>query len=80
MPLVLNLTIIVYLILALPMAGTDMAAARTASLDKMVGLVAVLVEKSRGEDNLIHLAQVHSETQNHNVHFACQTFEATLSL
>ena len=34
-----------------------MAAARTASLDKMVTLVAVLVEKSRGEDNCIHLSQ-----------------------
>jgi hypothetical protein len=34
------------------------AAARTASLDKMVTLIAVLVEKSRGEDNCIHLSQV----------------------
>ena len=40
------------------MAGTDMAAARTASLDKMVFLlVPVLVEKSRGEDNIIHLSR-----------------------
>ena len=39
------------------MAGTDMAAARTASLDKMVFLLAVLVEKSRGEDNIIHLSR-----------------------
>ena len=44
-------------IIALPMAGTDMAAARTASLDKMVFLLAVLVEKSRGEDNCIHLSR-----------------------
>ena len=43
--------------LALPMAGTDMAAARTASLDKMVFLLAVLVEKSRGDDNIIHLSR-----------------------
>ena len=39
------------------MAGTDMAAARTASLDKMVFLLAVLVEKSRGDDNIIHLSR-----------------------
>jgi hypothetical protein len=39
--------------------GSEMsAAARTASLDKMVTLIAVLVEKSRGEDNCIHLSQV----------------------
>ena len=44
-------------IIALPMAGSDLAAARTASLDKMVFLLAVLVEKSRGEDNLIHLSR-----------------------
>ena len=44
-------------IIALPMAGTEMAAARTASLDKMVFLLAVLVEKSRGEDNCIHLSR-----------------------
>ena len=41
------------------MAGTDMAAARTASLDKMVFLLAVLVEKSRGEDNIIHLSRAY---------------------
>jgi len=44
-------------IIALPLGGSDMAAARTASLDKMVTLVAVLVEKSRGDDNCIHLSQ-----------------------
>ena len=44
-------------IIALPIGGSDMAAARTASLDKMVSLIAVLVEKSRGEDNCIHLSQ-----------------------
>ena len=44
-------------IIALPMPGTDMAAARTASLDKMIFLLAVLVEKSRGEDNCIHLSR-----------------------
>ena len=47
-------------IIPLPLVGGDLSSAKTASLDKMVGLVAVLVEKSRGEDNLIHLAQVHS--------------------
>ena len=49
-------------IIALPSlgggGGSDMAAARTASLDKMVTLVAVLVDKSRGEDNCIHLSQI----------------------
>ena len=44
-------------IIALPMVGSDIAAARTASLDKMVSLLAVLVEKSRGEDNIIHLSR-----------------------
>ena len=48
-------------IIPLPLVGGDLSSAKTASLDKMVGLVAVLVEKSRGEDNLIHLAQVHSQ-------------------
>ena len=30
---------------------------KLASLEKMIGLLAVLVEKSRGEDNRIHLAR-----------------------
>jgi len=44
-------------IIALPMGGSDMSAARTASLDKMVTLIALLVEKSRGKDNIVHLSQ-----------------------
>jgi ubiquitin carboxyl-terminal hydrolase 34 len=44
-------------VIALPMGGaSDTAAARTASLDKMVSLIALLVERSRGEDNCIHLS------------------------
>ena len=43
-------------VIALPMGGTDSHAARTASLDKMVSLIALLVERSRGEDNCIHLS------------------------
>ncbi|XP_023337043.1 ubiquitin carboxyl-terminal hydrolase 34 [Eurytemora carolleeae] len=42
-------------IITLPLVGVDMNASRTASLDKMITLIAVLVEKSRGPDNLIHL-------------------------
>ena len=45
-------------IIALPMVGPDMSPARTASLDKMIFLLAVLVEKSRGDDNCIHLSRV----------------------
>ena len=44
-------------VIALPLGGTgDTAAARIASLDKMVSLIALLVERSRGEDNCIHLS------------------------
>ena len=44
-------------VIALPLGGaSDTAAARTASLDKMVSLIALLVERSRGEDNCIHLS------------------------
>ena len=45
-------------VIALPLGGTgDSAAARIASLDKMVSLIALLVERSRGDDNCIHLSQ-----------------------
>merc|ERR1719394_421142 len=45
-------------VIALPLGGTgDTAAARIASLDKMVSLIALLVERSRGEDNCIHLSR-----------------------
>ena len=39
-------------IIALPMSETN----KMASLDKMVCLIALLVEKSRGQDQRIHLA------------------------
>ncbi len=38
-------------IVAIPLAETN----RMASLDKMMWLIALLVEKSRGEDNMLHL-------------------------